>query len=211
MTEQERQRCIQRMADEGRDAENFHWDHALIKQVLTSSQLYEFCLAWAFMELTCGVNLQRWMTLWIKSLRVDEKPKYSTEKVNAIPTAVGCTGLVWMLLSAFIADRFQNRALLICIPGCVQLFSYIVLLVWPDNKSYVMAAYYLASAYSALSPLISAWLNSSCGGKKQLRALIMGLMISIGYDVETVAQQKIFLISQTPKFKQTHGYAFGIA
>ncbi|KAG9502053.1 hypothetical protein J7337_007765 [Fusarium musae] len=91
ITEQERQRCIQRMADEGRDAGNFHWDRALIKQVLTSWQLYAFCLAWAFMELTCGVNLQRWMTLWIKSLRIDGKPKYSTEKVNAIPTAVGCT------------------------------------------------------------------------------------------------------------------------
>ncbi|KAF5587214.1 major facilitator superfamily transporter [Fusarium pseudocircinatum] len=91
MTEQERQRCIKRMADEGRDAEHFHWDRALIKQVFMSWQLYAFCLAWAFMELTCGVNLQRWMTLWTKSLRVDGKPKYSTEKVNAIPTAVGCT------------------------------------------------------------------------------------------------------------------------
>jgi ACS family pantothenate transporter-like MFS transporter len=85
-----------------------------------------------------------------------------------------------MLLSALIADSYQNRALPICILGCVQLFSYIVLLVWPDNESFLMAAYYLASAYSALSPLISAWLNSSCGGKKQLRALTTGLMISIG-------------------------------
>ncbi|KAF4340444.1 major facilitator superfamily transporter [Fusarium beomiforme] len=165
----------------------------------------------SFMELTCGVNLQRWMTLCIKSLRVDGKPKYSTEKVNAIPTAVGCTGLVWMLLSAFVADNYQNRALPICILGFVQLFNYIVLLVWPSSEAFLMTAYYLASAYSALSPLISAWLNSSCGGKKQLRALTTGLMIAIGYAVETVAQQEMFPVSQAPRFKQTNGYAFGIA
>ncbi|KAF5627835.1 pantothenate transporter liz1 [Fusarium tjaetaba] len=144
-------------------------------------------------------------------LRVDGKSKYSTEKVNAIPTAVGCTGLVWMHLSAFIADTYENGALPICFLGCVQLFSYIVLLVWADNESFLMVASYLASAYSALSPLISAWLNSSCGGKKQLRALTTGLMISIGYAVETVAQQEMFPITQAPEFKQTHGYAFGIA
>ncbi|KAF5583479.1 pantothenate transporter liz1 [Fusarium pseudoanthophilum] len=116
----------------------------------------------------------------IKSLRVNGKPKYSTEKVNAIPTAVGCLGLTWMLLSAFIADTYENWALPICFLGCVQLFSYVVLLVWPDNEYFLMAAYYLASAYSTLSPLISAWLSSVCGGKKQLRALTTGLMISIG-------------------------------
>ncbi|KAF5684620.1 major facilitator superfamily transporter [Fusarium denticulatum] len=55
-----------------------------------SRHSWPYLLPW-FMELTCGVNLQRWMTLWIKSLRVDGKPRYSTEKVNAIPTAVGCT------------------------------------------------------------------------------------------------------------------------
>ena len=46
MSEEEKQRCIERMADEGRDAEGSHWDRALIKQVLRSWQLYAFCLAW---------------------------------------------------------------------------------------------------------------------------------------------------------------------
>lgn len=46
MSEDEKQRCIERMADEGRDAEGSHWDRALIKQVLRSWQLYAFCLAW---------------------------------------------------------------------------------------------------------------------------------------------------------------------
>ncbi|KAF4438152.1 hypothetical protein F53441_12844 [Fusarium austroafricanum] len=151
MTEQERERCIERMADEGRDAERFHWDRALIKQVLTSWQLYAFCLAWG---------------------RRETKVQHREGQRNS----------------------YRGR-----------------MYIWPSSEAFLMAAYNLASAYSALSPLISAWLNSSCGGKKQLRALTTGLMISIGYAVETVAQQEMFPISQAPRFEQTHGYAFGIA
>lgn len=66
------------------------------------------------MELTCGVNLQRWMTLWIKSLRVDEKPKYSTEKVNAIPTVVGCTVSHLSHICCPLVNKTSSRALSGC-------------------------------------------------------------------------------------------------
>lgn len=42
------------------------------------------------MECTCGVNLQRWMTLYLKSIKVDGHAKYSIEKINALPTVIGC-------------------------------------------------------------------------------------------------------------------------
>lgn len=42
------------------------------------------------MECTCGVNLHRWMTLYLKSVKVDGHTKYSVEKVNNLPTVVGC-------------------------------------------------------------------------------------------------------------------------
>lgn len=42
------------------------------------------------LELTCGVNLNRWMTLFLKSVKVDGHPKYSVEKVNSLPTVIGC-------------------------------------------------------------------------------------------------------------------------
>lgn len=42
------------------------------------------------MECTCGVNLQRWMTLYLKSLKVDGRPMYSIEKINDLPTVIGC-------------------------------------------------------------------------------------------------------------------------
>ena len=42
------------------------------------------------MELTCGTNLQRWMTLYLKSLKVDGHYKYSLTKINSLPTVIGC-------------------------------------------------------------------------------------------------------------------------
>lgn len=41
------------------------------------------------MQLTCGANIQTWMTLYLKSLKVDGIPKYSTASVNVLPTIVG--------------------------------------------------------------------------------------------------------------------------
>ena len=43
------------------------------------------------MECTCGVNLQRWMTLYLESLNANGHHKYSIEDINNLPTVVGCT------------------------------------------------------------------------------------------------------------------------
>jgi MFS transporter, ACS family, pantothenate transporter len=85
-----------------------------------------------------------------------------------------------MVLSASIVDITRNNSLVLLALGAVQLSAYIVFAVWSDNEAFMMAVYYLCSAYGAIAPLISAWLNSSCHGDKQLRALTTALMISIG-------------------------------
>ncbi|KAI2929243.1 hypothetical protein CBS147321_10841 [Aspergillus niger] len=210
MTEREQVLSIQRIAEENRDTTEMKWDLPTLKRLLTSWQLYGFCLAWGFMECTCGVNLQRWMTLYLKSLTVDGRPKYSIEKINDLPTVVGCVELVYLLTSSTLADSLQLRAPIIAGLGLIQLAAYIIFHIWSANSAFLIAVYYLCSAYGAISPLISAWLNSGCGGDRQLRALTTSLMISIGYAVETVSQQFMFPTSDAPRFQRTHGYAFGI-
>ena len=91
-----------------------------------------------------------------------------------------CQEMVWLLVSSTVADKSQNRAIVIVCLAAVQLFGYIVFLVWSNNDAFMMAVYYLASAYGGIPPLIGAWLNSSCGGDQQLRAISTALMISIG-------------------------------
>lgn len=85
-----------------------------------------------------------------------------------------------MFLSSILADQFQIHSWLIVGLGAVHLFAYIVFLVWSSNIPFIMAAYYVGSAYGAIPPLISAWLNLSCGGDKQLRALATSMMFAIG-------------------------------
>ncbi|KAJ5584268.1 major facilitator superfamily domain-containing protein [Penicillium hispanicum] len=210
MTERERQMAVERLAEEDRDAMNVTWDLSAVKRVLTSWQLWTFVIAWGTMECTCGVNLQRWMTLYLKSVKVDEHAKYNIEKINALPTVIGCVELVWMILSALVMDKTQNPPIVILVLGLMQLFAYIVFYVWPSNDHFLIAVYYLCSAYGAIAALISGWLNSCCGGDKQLRALGTSLMISVGYAVETVSQQYMFPTSEAPRFEKTKGYAYGI-
>ncbi|EKV21290.1 Major facilitator superfamily domain, general substrate transporter [Penicillium digitatum] len=211
MTEREQLMSIKRIRDEDRATTKLEWNMATIKRILTSWQLYGFCLAWGFMECTCGVNLQRWMTLYLKSLKVDGHPRYSIGKINSLPTVIGCIELAWLLISSTLADYLKMRAPIICFLGLLQLAAYIVFHIWSTNNSLITGMYYLCAAYGAISPLISSWLNSCCGGDRQLRALSTSLMISIGYAVETVSQQFMFPTSEAPRFKRTHGYAFGIA
>ncbi|KAH8705509.1 major facilitator superfamily domain-containing protein [Talaromyces proteolyticus] len=210
ITEKERQMSIERIAEEKRDAMESTWNLQTVKRLLSCWQLYAFCISWVVMELTCAVNLQRWMTLYLKSLKVNGHYKYSTEKINALPTIIGCAELVWMILSATLVDKYQTPALVFLGLGLVQLFAYIVFLVWSTNDAFMMAVYYLCSAYGAIPPLISASLNLSCGGDKQLRALTASLMVSAGYAVGIPTQQYIFPTSEAPRFRKTHGYVFGV-
>lgn len=85
-----------------------------------------------------------------------------------------------MILTGMAADYLNNQALPIFIMCIFQIFGYIVFLVWSSNEHFIMAVYYITSAYGAIGPLISGWLNSSCGGNKQLRAVTTSMMISIG-------------------------------
>lgn len=88
--------------------------------------------------------------------------------------------LAWLLLSSTLADFLQVRAPIIAVLGTFQLIAYIIFYVWSSNIALITGFYYICSAYGAISPLISSWLNSSCGGDRQLRALTTSLMISIG-------------------------------
>lgn len=209
MTESERQRCIQRLAEEDRDSQPVRWSWRTFAQLFKCWQPYGFCIAWGTLELTCAVNLQRWMALWLKTLKENGHPKYSVEQINALPTVIGCLQLIWMILSSFTADYLQDTSVVIAALAVVQLIGYIIFCVWPASESTIMAAFYVSSAYGAIGPLMGSWLNSCSGGDKVLRALSSALMSSIGFTFGTIAQQTMFPVSQAPQFKQTHGFLFG--
>lgn len=85
-----------------------------------------------------------------------------------------------MLLAAYIVDTMGKRTPMICFLASIQLTTYAVLAAWPENDQATMAMYFLASAYQGIAPLLSGWLNSCCGGNRELRALASALMFSVG-------------------------------
>ncbi|XEV01354.1 hypothetical protein FSHL1_006641 [Fusarium sambucinum] len=204
MTETEQRMSIKRVGEEGRDAKTVKWSMSMVKRLLSCWQLYCFPLAWG-----CGQQIATWMRLWLRSLVTNGEPRYTVKQINNIPTVINGLEIVWMFLSAYVADLLGTRTPIIGFLACIQLTIYAVLAAWPENEDALMAMFFLGSANAGIAPLISGWLNSCCSGNKELRALSSGLMFSIGYASGNV-QLKIFPVNYGPQFKQTHGYIFGI-
>lgn len=74
-----------------------------------------------------------------------------------------------------------------------------------------MAAFIITGCYGCFTPLLAGWANSVCGGDQQLRAFVLGFMVSLGQAVVIPFQQLQFPSSQAPEFKETHGWPSGLA
>ena len=46
-----------------------------------------------------------------------------------------------------------------------------MLAAWPANRHSLMGMFFVTGAYGGIAPLMSAWLNSYCGGNRELRVL----------------------------------------
>ncbi|OXG13285.1 hypothetical protein C367_06168 [Cryptococcus neoformans Ze90-1] len=206
----ERQRAIERIAEEGREPDKAEYNWRTIRRVLTSWQLWVFAFSWGLWELTCGVNLQRWVTLYLDSLYVNGHKKYSVQQVNNLPTLVNALTVVFMIASGIVADVMRTSCWVILGLSLMMVFCFAVLVAWPAGDHFKLAIFYLLSCYGSIGPLLSSQLNISCAGDNQLRSFATGFMISIGYAVETPSQQYMFPASQAPRYWPTHGYVFSL-
>jgi ACS family pantothenate transporter-like MFS transporter len=95
--------------------------------------------------------------------------------------------------------------------GLVLIFCYIVFTVWNVPHGLKMAAYILSGAYGCFSPMLAGWANSVCGGDQQLRAFILGWMVSFGNALVTPFQQYQFASSEAPHYAKAHGWPSALA
>lgn len=86
MMPKEQDLAIKRMQDNGRDAEG-KWNVQCFRNILLSWQLYAFTIGWALVELTCGINIMRWMSLWLSKVGYD---KISIQVLPAMAGFVVC-------------------------------------------------------------------------------------------------------------------------
>ncbi|KAL4803812.1 Alpha/Beta hydrolase protein [Aspergillus unguis] len=209
LNEWERKRALQRMEDDGRAATpslTFNWD--FFRRVLGSWQLYTFSIAYSLWTLTCGSYVMQFFTLWLKSTG-----DYTIPQVNNIPTCLGAVNLLFMLGSGYAVDMLGPRYRgSVCFGiGCLWTFCYAVLTHWDVPDRLKMAVFILCGCYGCFTPLLAGWVNSVCGGDQQLRAFVLGFMVSLGQAVVIPFQQLQFPSGQAPEFKETHGWPSGLA
>ncbi|KAL0264264.1 hypothetical protein SLS55_000211 [Diplodia seriata] len=171
-----------------------------------------------------------WMALWLKSEKTaDGRNRYSVPQINNIPTVVGAVvripipshpipspqltsrqNFIFMTTTGIAADSLGTRAPVTLVVGTLMTLSYVVYVIWPSSTALKMAAFFLQGCYGCFSPLLSGWLNSLCGGDRQLRAFTMAIMMSVGQACATPASQYLFPASEAPEYKGTRGYVVGL-
>ncbi|KAL4903052.1 hypothetical protein BDW74DRAFT_186641 [Aspergillus multicolor] len=208
LSDWERRRALERMEVDGRAARpDLKLDLDLVKRVLQSWQVYAFSIAYALWSLTCGSYVLQYFTLWLKSTGA-----YTVPQINSIPTSLGAVNLVFMLGTGYIVDMLGSsyRGHVCFAVGCLWIFCYAIFVHWDVPDALKMAAFVLNGCYGCFTPLLAGWVNSVCGGDQQLRAFVLGFMVSLGQAVVIPFQQLQFPSGEAPEFKGTHGWASGL-
>lgn len=205
LTAWEKGRARQRIDEEGR-APTGRLNISVFQRVFLSWQLYAFSLAYALWTLTCGSYIMQYFELWLKAEKT-----YSVAQINNIPTAIGAVNLFFMISSGYASDKLGRRGPVCFAVGCLLTCCYTIYTIWSVPKALKMAAFILTGCYGCYTPLLAGWVNSVCGGDQQLRAFILGFMVSVGQAVVIPFQQFQLPSSEAPQFKKTHGWPSALA
>ncbi|KAL4800655.1 alpha/beta-hydrolase [Aspergillus venezuelensis] len=208
LSEWERKRALQRMEEDGRAATpTLKFDWGFLRRVFCSWQLYTFSIAYSLWTLTCGSYVMQYFTLWLKATG-----EYSVPQINNIPTSIGAVNFVFMLGTGHLVDILGpgGRGKVCFAVGCLWTFSYAILTHWSVPDKLKMAAFIICGCYGCFTPLLAGWVNSVCGADQQLRAFVLGFMVSLGQAVVIPFQQLQFPSSQAPEFRETKGWVSGL-
>ncbi|KAH5082868.1 hypothetical protein HBI23_067770 [Parastagonospora nodorum] len=205
LNEWERRRACERIEEEGRKPVG-KLDWTVMKRISGSWQLYVFSIAYSLWTLTCGSYIIQYFGIWLKSLGT-----YSVPQVNNIPTTVGVINFVFMIGTGFASDKIGRRGPVCFVVGLLLTFSYAILTAWNVPDKLKMAAFILVGCYGCYTPLLAGWVNASCGGDQQLRAFVLGMMVSVGQAVVIPFQQLQLPSGQAPYFSETHGWGSALA
>ncbi|KAK8105245.1 major facilitator superfamily transporter [Apiospora kogelbergensis] len=115
------------------------------------------------------------MALWLK------KTGHSVSQINVIPTAAYAIQLVLTVVLAIVSDAIRHRARVMSLATFLGGFAALLLAVWriPDGLKWF--AFLLQRASVPYGPLSMSWANEICGSDAEERAVVIGVMNSLGY------------------------------
>ncbi|KAI5864744.1 MFS general substrate transporter [Durotheca rogersii] len=103
------------------------------------------------------------------------------ERINIIPTASSAIQLVLTVLFAIISDAIRRRASIMSISTFLGGFSALMLAIWTVPDGLKWFSFLLQRASVPYGPLSMSWANEICGADAEERAIVIGVMNSMGY------------------------------
>ncbi|OTA82932.1 hypothetical protein M434DRAFT_378757 [Hypoxylon sp. CO27-5] len=143
------------------------------------------------------------MALWLKA------KGESVERINLIPTAAAAIQLVLTVSFAIVSDAIRHRARIMSISTFLGGFAALVLAIWniPDGLKWF--AFLLQRAAVPYGPLSMSWANEICGADAEERAIVIGIMNSMGYAFNAWVPLLTFPQVDSPRFRK--GFIFSTA
>ncbi|KAF9875071.1 major facilitator superfamily transporter [Colletotrichum karsti] len=139
-------------------------------------------------------------SLWLKSRGE------SVEKINIIPTAASAIQLVLTVSFAIISDAIRHRASIMSISTFLGGFAALLLAIWNIPVGLKWFAFLLQRASVPYGPLSMSWANEICGSDAEERAIVIGIMNSLGYAFNAWVPLLTYPQVDAPKFRK--GFIF---
>lgn len=128
---------------------------------------------------------------------------------NIIPTASSAIQLVLTVSFAIVSDAIRRRASIMSISTFLGFFAALVLAIWniPDGLKWL--AFLLQRAAVPYGPLSMSWTNEICGADAEERAIVIGIMNSMGYAFNAWVPLLTYPQIDSPMFRK--GFIFSTA
>ncbi|ORY62443.1 major facilitator superfamily transporter [Pseudomassariella vexata] len=143
------------------------------------------------------------MSIWLKAKGL------SVQQINIIPTAASAIQLVLTVSFAMVSDAIRHRARIMSLSTFLGGFAALVLAIWniPDGLKWF--AFLLQRAAVPYGPLSISWANEICGADAEERAIVIGIMNSLGYAFNAWLPLLTYPQVDSPTFKK--GFIFSVA
>jgi ACS family pantothenate transporter-like MFS transporter len=126
---------------------------------------------------------------------------------NIIPTASYAIQLVLTVSLAIISDAIRHRARIMSISTFLGGFAALCLAIWNIPSGLKWLSFFLQRASVPYGPLSMSWANEICGADAEERAVVIGVMNSLGYAFNSWIPFLTYPQKDSPKFKKGFIYS----
>ncbi|KFY48030.1 hypothetical protein V495_01671 [Pseudogymnoascus sp. VKM F-4514 (FW-929)] len=184
-----------RMDDVGRaPRKKLGWQ--ILRRVFTRWHVYALTVLYIIFINTTPSSSISPLSLWLKANH------WPVTQINIIPTGQSAVQLVTTVSFAILSDFLRKRGLVMSIASFFGFFASLLLAIWTIPSGLKWFAYFSSRAAVAYGPLSMSWANEICSSDAEERALVLGIMNSMGYAFNAWLPLLTYPAKEAPRFKR---------